>query len=190
VTRSIWTSARPRFGLGLRTPGLEGRRCRRMRRQDVRWGCYTVCYEQGQLAIDGTRQPARVLGTQIHRRENAEWKLVHRHGDFAPVVNGYSSPTPERGERDPTCPPEGAGDGGSGRVHDPGQPSALDMMRRSDPELHRDVVTARAREPLRGIRSMQVRLAPSSGRPCNGWPPQLESQQGHRFRAIPVILCW
>jgi len=46
---------------------------------------YTVGYEHGELAIDGKKQHVRVRVTQIFRREGNEWKLVHRHGDFAPV---------------------------------------------------------------------------------------------------------
>jgi ketosteroid isomerase-like protein len=47
---------------------------------------YTVGYEIGDVALDGapvTRQRLRV--TQIYRREDCEWRLVHRHGDFAPA---------------------------------------------------------------------------------------------------------
>ena len=47
---------------------------------------YTVGYEVGEVALDGapaTRQRLRV--TQIYRREDGEWRLVHRHGDFAPA---------------------------------------------------------------------------------------------------------
>jgi ketosteroid isomerase-like protein len=47
---------------------------------------YTVVYEIGDVVLDGapmTRQRLRV--TQIYRREDGEWRLVHRHGDFAPA---------------------------------------------------------------------------------------------------------
>ena len=47
---------------------------------------YTVGYETGDVVLDGapvTRQRLRV--TQIYRREDGEWRLVHRHGDFAPA---------------------------------------------------------------------------------------------------------
>ncbi len=47
---------------------------------------YTVGYEIGDVALDGgpvTRQRLRV--THIYRREDGEWRLVHRHGDFAPA---------------------------------------------------------------------------------------------------------
>ena len=47
---------------------------------------YTVGYEIGDVALDGapvTRQRLRV--TQIYRREDGQWRLAHRHGDFAPT---------------------------------------------------------------------------------------------------------
>jgi ketosteroid isomerase-like protein len=46
---------------------------------------YTVGYEHGEVAIDGVRQPVKLRVTLIYRREDGQWKLVHRHGDFAPV---------------------------------------------------------------------------------------------------------
>lgn len=46
---------------------------------------YWVGYEQGEVAIDGERQPVKVRVTHIYRREDGDWRLVHRHGDFAPV---------------------------------------------------------------------------------------------------------
>ena len=54
---------------------------------------YTVGYEIGDLALDGapvTRQRLRV--TQIYRREDGQWRLIHRHGDFAPA--DQSPPVP------------------------------------------------------------------------------------------------
>ena len=47
---------------------------------------YAVGYEIGDVALDGapvTRQRLRV--TQIYRREDGQWRLVHRYGDFAPA---------------------------------------------------------------------------------------------------------
>jgi ketosteroid isomerase-like protein len=54
---------------------------------------YTVGYEIGDLALDGapiTRQRLRV--TQIYRREDGQWRLIHRHGDFAPADQSPPSP--------------------------------------------------------------------------------------------------
>jgi ketosteroid isomerase-like protein len=47
---------------------------------------YTVGYEIADVVLDGTpktRQRLRV--TQIYRREDGTWRLVHRHGDIAPA---------------------------------------------------------------------------------------------------------
>jgi ketosteroid isomerase-like protein len=47
---------------------------------------YTVGYEIGDVVLDGapmTRQRLRI--THIYRREDGQWRLVHRHGDFAPA---------------------------------------------------------------------------------------------------------
>jgi ketosteroid isomerase-like protein len=48
---------------------------------------YTVGYERSdRMSIDGGQPgPLVVRVTQIYRREAGAWKLVHRHGDFAPV---------------------------------------------------------------------------------------------------------
>lgn len=48
---------------------------------------YTVGYERGEVAVDaGAKSPMTLRVTQIFRREeDGEWKLVHRHADFAPV---------------------------------------------------------------------------------------------------------
>jgi ketosteroid isomerase-like protein len=47
---------------------------------------YTVGYEIADVILDRapmTRQRLRV--TQIYRRQDGQWHLVHRHGDFAPA---------------------------------------------------------------------------------------------------------
>jgi len=46
---------------------------------------YTVGFERGPVSIDGG--PVREMAmrvTQIYRRVDGGWKLVHRHADFAP----------------------------------------------------------------------------------------------------------
>ena len=54
---------------------------------------YTAGYEQGQVSIDGgPPQPINMRVTHIYRLEDGEWKLVHRHADFAPADQ---SPPPE-----------------------------------------------------------------------------------------------
>jgi ketosteroid isomerase-like protein len=43
---------------------------------------YTVGYEYTSVSIDGVpAEPYTLRVTHIYRRENGEWKIVHRHGD-------------------------------------------------------------------------------------------------------------
>ena len=53
---------------------------------------YTVGFEHGELNVDGQRRSVRIRVTHIYRLEDGEWRLVHRHGDFAPAD---TSPTAE-----------------------------------------------------------------------------------------------
>ena len=46
---------------------------------------YTVGYETGDVILDGAPTRQRLRVTQIYRREDGDWRLVHRHGDFAPA---------------------------------------------------------------------------------------------------------
>jgi ketosteroid isomerase-like protein len=47
---------------------------------------YTVGYERGAMVVDGgAPQPMTIRVTHIFRNEDGEWRLVHRHGDFAPL---------------------------------------------------------------------------------------------------------
>ncbi len=47
---------------------------------------YTVGYERFNGSVNGGPfQPYTVRVTHVYRREGGEWKIVHRHGDLAPV---------------------------------------------------------------------------------------------------------
>jgi ketosteroid isomerase-like protein len=47
---------------------------------------YTVGYERFTGSIDGRPPaPVNVRVTHVYRREDGEWKIVHRHGDSTPV---------------------------------------------------------------------------------------------------------
>jgi ketosteroid isomerase-like protein len=47
---------------------------------------YTVGYERFNGSIDGRPvAPVTVRVTHVYRREDGEWKIVHRHGDSAPI---------------------------------------------------------------------------------------------------------
>jgi ketosteroid isomerase-like protein len=60
---------------------------------------YTVGYEQGEVYLDGGAARKMTLRvTQIYRLEDGEWRLVHRHGDFAPIDE--SAPLPDAPKSD------------------------------------------------------------------------------------------
>ena len=42
---------------------------------------YTVAYEHTTAAIEGEERTYTLRVTQIYRREDGNWKVVHRHGD-------------------------------------------------------------------------------------------------------------
>lgn len=42
---------------------------------------YLVCYEHSSTSVDGVPRSYVLRVTQVYRRENGEWKTVHRHGD-------------------------------------------------------------------------------------------------------------
>jgi ketosteroid isomerase-like protein len=46
---------------------------------------YLVGYERCSVSIDsGPVQPSNLRVTHVYRREEGEWKLVHRHGSYEP----------------------------------------------------------------------------------------------------------
>ena len=56
---------------------------------------YTVGFERSVVAIDGGPVAPNVLRvTHVYRREDGEWKIVHRHGDAPPA--DQSPPPPDR----------------------------------------------------------------------------------------------
>lgn len=47
---------------------------------------YTVGFEQTAVSMHGDPvEPYTLRVTHIYRREDGDWKIVHRHGDIAPV---------------------------------------------------------------------------------------------------------
>jgi ketosteroid isomerase-like protein len=47
---------------------------------------YTVGFEHfNEILANGERKPWTVRVTHVYRREDGDWKIVHRHGDLAPV---------------------------------------------------------------------------------------------------------
>ncbi|GAC1645634.1 MAG: hypothetical protein NVS9B11_16970 [Candidatus Dormibacteraceae bacterium] len=53
----------------------------------------TVGYERGETVLDGQiAKPMTIRVTHGWRRQGGEWKIIHRHGDFAPLDE---SPPPD-----------------------------------------------------------------------------------------------
>jgi ketosteroid isomerase-like protein len=48
---------------------------------------YTVALEQGTLKINGEPAQVKLRATHVWRREDGEWKIVHRHGDPGPEAD-------------------------------------------------------------------------------------------------------
>jgi ketosteroid isomerase-like protein len=49
---------------------------------------YVVGHERGSASVGrGPVEPVELRVTQVYRREDGEWKLVHRHGDPGPGGN-------------------------------------------------------------------------------------------------------
>jgi ketosteroid isomerase-like protein len=54
---------------------------------------YTVELEHTSVSVDGVpAEPYTLRVTQVYRREDGEWKVVHRHGDQLPVGQPQSLP--------------------------------------------------------------------------------------------------
>jgi ketosteroid isomerase-like protein len=55
---------------------------------------YTVGFEQGEVVVDGGNSSSmKIRVTQIYRRIDGRWCLVHRHADFPPADQRQSSRT-------------------------------------------------------------------------------------------------
>lgn len=45
---------------------------------------YTVGYERTETSVNGRPRKYALRATQVYRREDGEWKVVHRHADTMP----------------------------------------------------------------------------------------------------------
>jgi ketosteroid isomerase-like protein len=45
---------------------------------------YTVAFEHTSASVDGQPRTYTLRATQVYRREDGEWKVVHRHGSAPP----------------------------------------------------------------------------------------------------------
>jgi ketosteroid isomerase-like protein len=56
---------------------------------------YTVGFERfNSIGEDGSVEPVTVRVTHVYRREDGEWKIVHRHGDYPPEDESPSTEPP------------------------------------------------------------------------------------------------
>jgi ketosteroid isomerase-like protein len=46
---------------------------------------YTVGHEHNRVKVDGELGTYTLRVTHIYRREDGQWRIVHRHGDIPPV---------------------------------------------------------------------------------------------------------
>jgi ketosteroid isomerase-like protein len=46
---------------------------------------HTVGFEHVSASVDGAPRSYTLRATQVHRREDDEWKVVHRHGSAPPT---------------------------------------------------------------------------------------------------------
>lgn len=45
---------------------------------------YTVGYEHNEVTVEGEPKTYTLRVTHVYRREDGQWKIVHRHGDVPP----------------------------------------------------------------------------------------------------------
>lgn len=56
---------------------------------------YTVGYEHNKVTVDGQPATYTLRATHVYRREDGQWRIVHRHADFPPTSNGTAAfPSP------------------------------------------------------------------------------------------------
>ena len=49
---------------------------------------YTVAIERTSTSVDGEPRTYSLRATQVYRREDGRWRVVHRHGDEHPAAGG------------------------------------------------------------------------------------------------------
>lgn len=49
---------------------------------------YTVGYERNRVKVDGQPKTYTLRVTHVYRREDGQWRIVHRHGDVPPTDDG------------------------------------------------------------------------------------------------------
>ena len=49
---------------------------------------YTVGYEHNRVKVEGEPRTFTLRATHVYRREDGEWRIVHRHADVPPSDDG------------------------------------------------------------------------------------------------------
>ena len=49
---------------------------------------YTIGYEHNQVKVDGQPRTYTLRVTHVYRREEGQWRVVHRHADVPPTDDG------------------------------------------------------------------------------------------------------
>ena len=49
---------------------------------------YTIGYEHNQVKVDGEPRTYTLRATHVYRREDGQWRIVHRHADVPPTQDG------------------------------------------------------------------------------------------------------
>lgn len=49
---------------------------------------YTVGYERNQVKVNGEPRTYTLRVTHVYRREDGQWRIIHRHGDRPPTEDG------------------------------------------------------------------------------------------------------
>ena len=52
---------------------------------------YTVGYEHNTVSVEGSRRTYTLRVTHVYRREDGQWRIVHRHGDAPPTSDSIAT---------------------------------------------------------------------------------------------------
>jgi ketosteroid isomerase-like protein len=69
---------------------------------------YTVGYEHNHVSVDGQPTTYTLRVTHIYRREDGQWRIVHRHADVPPTSNGAPTFPPRAATTDASAGETGA----------------------------------------------------------------------------------
>ncbi len=58
---------------------------------------YTVGYEHNNVTVEGEPTTYTLRVTHVYRREDGQWRIVHRHADAPPTSNGTATFLPSSG---------------------------------------------------------------------------------------------